>query len=183
MEAELQSVVECDLARFLESYIFDVVFNPQSPDSVISPELIDYLVVLASGRSPVSGTAVRYMQGVLPSPAACVGILRELSKLSGSSTVTVRECMDRSLVAARESAGGVLDCPFCVAVLGVTEDQIRAESSDCSIEDSIQNWTLARINLSSLCVVKGQDRYGNNGCEGLSISTHPRTIIDCIAQV
>jgi hypothetical protein len=150
--SDIQNSNDCDFSRFLEYYLFDVVFkhNRSQKDNFVL--MIPDLVTLASGRSPVLSVKDHYMLAILPSVVACRGILRELKKLSQPSQIDlVNMLIDEELLRARTINNQLIDTPFFVSVCSVLEEQMSHVPDPSSIDMSaIYNISSSDINLRLL---------------------------------
>jgi len=133
--ADIQQANECDLSRFLEYYVFDVIFSQNRRKLESFSDLISDLVVLSSGRSPVPAEKEHYMNGVLPSAAACRGIIRELYKLSDPvQQRRVADLINEELLRTRDLNHKLLDSSFFVSVISVEEEQMAVPPEPKSID-------------------------------------------------
>jgi hypothetical protein len=135
LQRELKESSECDLSRFLEYYIFDVVFSQSRRKSGSFSDMIFDLIVLSSGRSPVAPEKDYYMNGVLPSDASCRGILRELYKFTDATQKhEVSTLVNEELIRTRELNNLLLDSHFVVSVVAVEEELIKISPDPKSID-------------------------------------------------
>lgn len=125
-----------DLRRFLEYYIFDVLFSKTFRNS-LPCDVIEDVICLAAGQFPnVSFPLQPGLDSILPTGKAVYGILKELFQVSNESNISAITCaLDLRLNEATKGKG-YMDTPLSVALVNVAEEriaiQVIAEKVDMS---------------------------------------------------
>lgn len=154
LRARLEEYSECDLSKFLEYFISDVVCK-LAETSELQSELLRALVLITAGRLPVAAAESRYSVDVLPSAAARLGLLRELMRLNESGQAAViAEALGHELV---QSVGsfGFLDTPMCVSYMTVLQESLPDVPDVAAIDTRLlrQNtWSAVEVKAVLACV-------------------------------
>lgn len=131
LRERIADVDDDNLSRFLEFFIFESVLgNSRLKRSAQLPrQLVADLVVLAAGRLPDGVGDQKFASGLLPTGAACTGILRELVRIcaaapSGEVTSAALSDMLDCEVLASSASTGFFDVPLAISYLTVLEERI-----------------------------------------------------------
>jgi hypothetical protein len=122
MQKRLESLSVADLSRFVEYYIFDVLFCPLYRDK-LDDLLIDDLLCFISGQS-FDGSRSTYL--IKPSEKFIEGVLREIFKIyEHKERSYLNSCIEKWLRICSQNLGS-LDTPLSVAFVVVTEEICKA---------------------------------------------------------
>ena len=123
----MEATEDFNLSHFLEQFIFDTVFGGINGRSGVSAELVGDLAAIAARRLPDESLDPKFAAGILPSPAGCTGIVRELFAIAAPAE-QIDSAVNGEVVLATRQAG-YLDVPLAVSFVTVTEERIRASAS------------------------------------------------------
>jgi hypothetical protein len=131
LRKRLESAIGSDLKRFLEYYIFDVLFSPLYKNTLPS-SLLEDLICIASGRALDNSDNLRNAHTLLPNDKSIEGILRELFKISDPTKVALISSTLEKRLNDSTRMRGYLDTPLSIAYVLVMEEIFKRQDMPAS---------------------------------------------------
>jgi len=132
LKQKIDSMINADVRKVLEFFVFDIIFADSNDRNAIPVKLLDELTLFASGRTPHHSKSSSGSTGLNFSQSSVINLLRELLKIRESSFADVDTFLTRELHEATVAFGS-LDSPLGMAYLTVIEEQLvhsRVDYSD-----------------------------------------------------